>query len=414
MILDIILANKIEEEISEKKIKEDFKKQLIFKDNKIFCKQLSFNYQFQKSRTKKNIRLKISTLKNGSSKNEAEEITILKNKFKHGSHRKDYIIIIAYDGASEYYCSKLSRLISIFERKLRQFIYIVTLAAYGNEWVEKTFSEDIKNDIDRKDNNKNRHIERALEHFTFQNYIDYLFKKRSEVSAEKVIKESLEILKRKESNKDDILKILNKAQEVSLWEKLFNCYDIGLEAEINKIREIRNVVMHNKEINDVDFDSYKNILRICNKKMETVILNIEKEKYFDIVTVNYVFYSLNETIQSIIRTNELLKKSFEPIINDIKIISTNINNVYNNVSNISKQFKIPKTNNVPESSLFNLNQINMNSINNLKINTERVSKRIKKLENQEAKLNNNIEQKLNRNNFKKAFRDIDIDNTIDE
>lgn len=398
MILDIILVNRIEEEISEKKIKEDFKKQLIFKDNKIFCKQLSFNYQFQKSTTKNNIRLKISTFKNGSSKNKAEEITMLKNKIKDGPHRKDYIIIIAYDGASEYYCSKLSRLISIFERKLRQFIYIVILAAYGNEWVEKTFSEDIKNDVDRKDNNKNRHIERALECFTFQNYIDYLFEKRTEVDPKKIIEDIIEIGKRDESTKDDILKILNKAQEVSLWEKLFGCDDIGLKDEIKKIREIRNVVMHNKEINNVEFDNYKKILRICNKKMETAILNIEKEKYFDIVNVDYIFYSLNETIQSIIRTNELLKKSFEPIINDIKRISTIINNSYNNAYNISKQFKIHNLvlrDNLTKSSLFNLNlnQINVND----KINTERVSKKNKKLENQEAKLNNNIEQKLNRN-----------------
>ena len=248
MILDIILLNKNNEKISRNTIVEDFKPKLKFKNGKILCDELIFKYTFQESKNN-NIRLKINTLKDKSPSIEAKELDYLKNIIRNGEHRKNYRIIIVYDEPSEYFCSKLTNFISKFERRLRKIIYILNLAAYGNKWIEETFSEEIQKAVVEVENNKNRHIEMALECFTFQDFIDYLFTKRYEVELEEVIYSAKNIANNPESSKEDIIKILNKAKKTSLWDKLFSGYELEfLETDIEEIRKIRNDVMHNREI----------------------------------------------------------------------------------------------------------------------------------------------------------------------
>lgn len=176
MFVDIIFSNK-DDEIDKNKFIKDFNGKVDFKDNQVICDEFLFNYEFQKSINNSIIRLKVSTTKGTSTYNEAKALSHFKDKIRKGKHRKDYNIIIDYDGSSEYYCNKLSPLVSRFERKLRQCIYLITIAAYGNEWVKKTISKDILNEISERGGNKNRFVEMILEYFTFKNYIELLFEK---------------------------------------------------------------------------------------------------------------------------------------------------------------------------------------------------------------------------------------------
>lgn len=325
MLLDVIFLDKSDERMSNNELVENFKNRLKFKDKQIFCDGIIYNYNFKESKNKNNIRLKISTLKGTSTSEEAKEIDFLKNKIRNGAHRKDYRIIIDFDGASEYYCSKLYRFISIFERRIRQFIYIITLSAYGNSWVEKTFTDEILNDVKAKENDSKRHIEMALECFTFQNIIDYLFTKRYEVELEEVINSAKKIANNPENSKEDIIKVLNKAKKSSLWDKLFDRYGSKFsEDDIDQIRKIRNDVMHNKEIRTEEFDSYKKLLRNCNKKLVNAISEVESENYPDTLNIIDIFYSLSETMKSMENLGKSVIESITPAMNDLIKITENI------------------------------------------------------------------------------------------
>lgn len=319
---------------------DDFKGKLDFKSDQIICDDLIFNYSFNESKNNNNIRLKINTLKESATSVGAKQIDFLKNRIRNGIHRKDFRIIIIYDEASEYYCTKLSRFISIFERKLRQFIYIITLTAYGNNWIKETFSEEIQKAVAEIESNKNRHIEMALECFTFQDFIDYLFTKRYEVELEEVIYSAKNVANNPENSKEDIIKILNKAKKTSLWDKLFDRYGMEfLEADIDQIRKIRNDVMHNKEISTEDFDSYKKLLRSCNKKLDKAILKVESENYPDTVNIIDIFYSLSETMKSMANLGKSVIESITPAINDLIKITENIKKAIN-IEGVSESYNL--------------------------------------------------------------------------
>lgn len=325
MFVDITFMSKVDK-IDKNKLVKDFMEKVDFKDNQLICDEFIFNYEFKKSINDRIIRLKVSTTKGTSTYDEAKALSYFKDKIRKGKHREDYNIIIDYDGSSEYYCNKLSPFISRFERKLRQCIYLITLAAYGNEWVQKTIFANVLKEVTEKESNKNRHVEMALECFTFNNYIEYLFNTREEYNAVKIIEEAKFEVNKSESEKKDVLSILNKYKVVSLWEKLFDTYDDieFLETDIKDIKNKRNNVLHHKEMSDSDFIDYKKVFIKSNKKLDCAIRRIEDEKYNDTVNVVDVLYSFNESIKSIVGLSVDLMKTMAPVMEELREISKSI------------------------------------------------------------------------------------------
>lgn len=313
MFVDIIFINKVDK-IDKNKLVKDFKGKADFKDDKLICDEFIFNYEFQKSINNSIIRLKVSTKKGTSTYDEAKALSYFKDKIRKGKHREDYNIIIDYDGSSDYYCNKLTPFISQFERKLRQCIYLITLAAYDNEWVKKTISEDIMKEVSEKGVNKSKVVEIILEYFDFKNYIDFLFERKYEYDIDETVEEAVNVINRNNSKKAEALNILGKLKKVSLWEKLFNSYAEMkfLETDIEDIRKIRNDVLHNKEVSDNEFINHKKLLMKSNKKLDRAIKRIEDEKYNVTVNVIDVLYSFNESIKSIVGLSIDLVKAMTP------------------------------------------------------------------------------------------------------
>lgn len=145
--------------------------------------------------------------------------------------------------------------------------------------------------------NKNRHIEMALDCFTFQDYTRYLFSKRSDKDPDDVIKEAVNMLESGNESNAEIINILKKGEKLFLWDKLFRGVNIDFTAdEIDRLREIRNDIMHNKEISDFGFIEYKKLLRSSIKKIDEGISNAEEQKYSPDVNIADVLYSLSETM----------------------------------------------------------------------------------------------------------------------
>lgn len=328
MFVDIIFISK-NHKFDKNKFMKDFNGKIYFRDNRLKCDEFIFNYEFKKSINDRIIRLKVSTTKGTSTYDEAKALSYFKDKIRKGKHREDYNIIIDYDGSSEYYCNKLSPLISRFERKLRQCIYLITLATYDNEWVHKTIFANVLKEVTEKESNKNRHVEMALECFTFNNYIQYLFEKRNGADIDEAIVEAINIINSKDNNKNkdkDLITLLNSLKKTSLWENLFDvCKEIEFSKnDIDTVRKIRNVVLHSKEVTDNSFKKYKKILIKSNNKLERVILRIKDEKYKVTANVIDVLYAYSETIKTVLNENGGAISFVKPAMEDLIKINSGL------------------------------------------------------------------------------------------
>ena len=317
MLLDIIFMHKKREGIIVKDLRGL---------EEILSANESIKYKRIESNNKNILRMRIETVSHNNNKSEAQTLEEIKKKIRESEHRVNYYINICYDGAAEYYCNKLMIPLAIFERNLRQFLYLILISLYDIEWADEFISKEVIDDIKKKNNNNiNKLIEKGLEYFTFQNYINCLFIARNLKSIEEMIKEVNNENEKDGVTKEDIVKIINNNAEKTIWEVIFNeINDIKIEfsrEDIDNIRKIRNEVVHNKEMTSQKYEKYKKIINKSNKKIKMVITKIEEEKYrekiFDIKPIldMYLnkFKGISDIISSTFKTNIKLEKMIKPI-----------------------------------------------------------------------------------------------------
>lgn len=285
------------------------------------------------------VRIKVNTISDSNIEKEAETLESIKNKIIKGEHRKDYKINVCYDGAAEYYCSKLMMPLAIFERKLRQLIYLILISLYGIEWINKLIP---KEDISEfKTNNYkyiNKFVEMGLECFTFQDYIDYLFEPRNPKNMEEIIEEVNKEMERNDVTKEDIVKIIKNNTQKTIWELMDSDNEIQFSKDyIEKIRDIRNKVAHNKEITSKEYNEYKEMLNLGKKELEIGIKKAEDENYIRNISVE-----IKSISDSILNDFKIKLEMINPIIDPMnKLVNTIYQvNPMNKLVNITNQMKL--------------------------------------------------------------------------
>lgn len=338
MLLDIIIMHKK-------------RKGIIVKDlrglEEILNGNNSIKYKRIESKNKNILRMRIETVSHNNNKFEAQTLEEIKKKIRESAHRVNYYINICYDGSAEYYCSKLMIPLAIFERNLRQFLYLILISLYDIEWNDRFISKEVIDDIKKKNNNNiNKLVEKGLEYFTFQNYIECLFTPRNLKSIEEMMKEVNNENEKEGVTKEDIVKIINNNTEKTMWEVIFNDIKIEFSGEdINNIRKIRNEVVHNKEMTSQKYEKYKKIINESNKKIKMVITKIEEEKYrekiFDIRPIldMYLnkFKEISDIISNSFKTNIELEKMIQSVTVMSNIIEQNNKRFENQIKPILTQ-----------------------------------------------------------------------------
>ena len=306
MLLDIIIMHKK-------------RKGIILKDlrglEEILNSNKSIKYKRIESNNKNILRMRIETVSDNNNKSEAQTLEEIKKKIRESEHRVNYHITVCYDGSAEYYCNKLMIPLAIFERNLRQFLYLILISLYDIEWPDRFISKEVIDDIKKKNNNNiNKLIENGLEYFTFQNYINCLFIPRNSKSIEEMIKEVNNENEKEGVTKEDIVKIINNNAEKTMWKFIFNdIKDIKIEfsrEDIDNIRKIRNEVVHNKEITSQKYKEYKKIINEANEKLKIAIMKIEEEKYRDrifenIKPISDFLKTITDGISNIFKINQI-------------------------------------------------------------------------------------------------------------
>lgn len=280
-------------------VREILKGKISFSDNNEFIhNNESYRFSLRKSDNDINVFLSIKPVNVIETNENAKLLDFLKNDLIKGKHRAKYYVIIVYDGSSEYYCGELSKKLASIERKLRQLIYLTVLAVYGKDWVKDTITGEMKNRVAEvsRSGNHSDYIEKSLEYFTFQDYIDYLFEERVDTNLELLIEEIQDAVENKKMEQKELLNIISQGKKRSLWEKLFNPLDIeNIKNDIEKIRQLRNIVMHNKEISNSKYEEANILLSKVSNNLNKAIELAMKNKYSEEIFVSDIISSLKNT-----------------------------------------------------------------------------------------------------------------------
>ena len=110
----------------------------------------------------------------GTSVKAAKYLDFATNRLIQGEHRKTWNIVISYDEVSQLYCCKLMPLFGIFERRIRELVYITIikyLALIGMIIpLAKAWQDSLKGK-----GNKTKMVESALNELTYEQLKEYLF-----------------------------------------------------------------------------------------------------------------------------------------------------------------------------------------------------------------------------------------------
>ena len=194
-----------------------------------------------------------------------------------GAHRKDYNIILSFDGVSLYFCNKIYPKFNLFERKMRELIFDILVKAFGIDWYDATISSELKAELASKGLKQTDLIERALYEMTIFQLEMYLFTPYREVDTETVIDEKLSQSIINKKTKEEIIHILDECRAKCLWDRFFeNKIQIhNLQKNLEEIRFYRNCVAHSKYFYEKDYNECNQLLNKLLKQIGTAIDDIE-------------------------------------------------------------------------------------------------------------------------------------------
>ncbi len=183
----------------------------------------SYKLDYKNSERDEKIYLKI--LCNYSEAKSAKFLSSIRDIIYNGKHRKDFLIICTYDEASLSYCCRLMKPFGMFERHLRELMYLITVKAFGADWVNKTFPKEMIADIKEKSHGMNSQdlTETAFELLDYSEISNYLFDERYfEYTAEQILENKLSDELLETLSKNEIISIISNSRKDTLWNKLFS------------------------------------------------------------------------------------------------------------------------------------------------------------------------------------------------
>ena len=352
MLLKLLFFSKNEElHINRNIVLSYLSNKFIIENDKLFLNNISFDYKLVERENSVSLFLSSN---NRDTFKEAKVFDSVRNRIISGKERKDFVIVTLWNEASNLFNSKLNKLISEFENRLRQVMYITLINAYGREWIIKSFSKEQIDDLKNKNTNVIKLLENAFEFLTFYDYIEFLFSEYTILTPEAAIEEALLKIK---NNNSDILTIKNilssSKKKTSLWNKLFEKkFDIFNKQILEDIRSIRNKVMHNKNINFDDYSVNLKLLNKINKEIKKVIDVLETQDLLKDKPVKDVINSFNQVLiknnnfynqlldinNKILEHSKMLQTTFQNIalkFNPANQILIENNNLYNQISGIN-------------------------------------------------------------------------------
>lgn len=233
---------------------------------------------------------------------------------------EDYISIVSYDAASEYYCNKLYPKINKLERNLRKLLFNIYVLNFGKEYFQATTTKEMqdkaKKIIRAKGGVEKREIQYIKQFFYSLEYADIqqlLFTPRWTKIDEENKKSFLDTHEDLSKSSDEELRAaINDISPKSDWERFFDekFQGINVERDIEAVRVIRNSVAHCKFLQKEQYTSCNKIINSLNNALNRAI-TITEEKDFDDKNAEYFRKALSGVSS---RIHELVTKFNEAIL----------------------------------------------------------------------------------------------------
>lgn len=206
-------------------------------------------------------------------------------------------------------CNKSFPKFQKFERLLCQLLFKIVVKAFGSLWVEKTISEDKRNDLKRiisqhyPNLSKNKVlrdekiIDEALYHMDIYDLESFLFDVRREIDPKIIIDSELNRDSLESMSKDEIVKVIEKGRQKSLWDRFFtSMIEIdNPKSLIYELREFRNKVAHNKPYSFADYRGAEELQDQFIQHLEKAIENIEMVKY-ELIILSDIFSAFSNIL----------------------------------------------------------------------------------------------------------------------
>lgn len=343
----------------KKQIKQLFEKLFINVNDSSFEISLDNNGKTEykiSSKEKNMIFLKLSC--NETPAKAAKYLDSVTNRLIQGEHRKTWNIVISYDEVSQLYCCKLMPLFGIFERRIRELVYITIIKIFGVEWYDNSFSKSLQDAMKGK-GNKTKMVESALNELTYEQLKEYLFTPFCGKNISEMLEQELSVAGVEKLSKEEIISLVNQCRSESLWNRFFSEYKQfkNIKEKIDELQPYRNMVMHNKRMTQNEYERVRKSLKSINKLLVEAINVLEEDIYtetklLDVVSAfgNMLVKVLGESIPRWIEKmkpalstlGELVIKSAVPKIDVSSVIpSLEIGNAMSaQMEQIRKQYQV--------------------------------------------------------------------------
>ena len=381
------------------------------KDNfKFSFDQRVYTVRYNTSYNENNLNMfNLSIMLSKDDGNNAKALCKINDLINKGEIRKDYNIIISYDGVSDYYCNQAYNLLNKFERKIRELVYLILTNTFGIRWYEETISDELEDKIKNTSNGKNKSklMESALQEMTLYDLEMYLFEPYPDYKFDSMLEEGmLEESRLQEMTKDEIIETLSLFRPKSLWERFFkDVVEIDdIRESMSIIRKYRNKVAHSKSFNNNEYSECRNILNKIIKKMDFAIEKLTKLE-FDIEEGYRAYSAFSDLSKQLIEIRNLSSQ-----IASIGKPFGDIGKLNSNISNISNPFKDIEKLNSQTANMSNPFK-NIGKLNSQTANMSNPFKDIGKLNSQAANISNPFKDigKLNSQtaNMSNPFKDTE-------
>lgn len=284
MEVNLIILPKKNSDINlgmKRQIRQLFEKLFNDVNDSSFLINIDDNVEIQykiSSKEKNMVFLKLSC--DGTSVKAAKYLDFATNRLIQGEHRKTWNIVISYDEVSQLYCCKLMPLFGIFERRIRELVYITIIKIFGVDWYDNSFSQSLQDSLKGK-GNKTKMVESALNELTYEQLKEYLFTSFCRRNISEVIEQEFSETNIEKLTREEMINIVNQCRSESLWNRFFSEYKQfkNFKEKIDELQLHRNIVMHNKRMTRDEYEKVRKSLKGVNKLLVEAINVLEKDIY---------------------------------------------------------------------------------------------------------------------------------------
>lgn len=260
-------------------------------------------------------------LNEGRKSSIAEVLDTIHQKIFSHDEKKNYDIIISYDGLSKYYCDRLYPLLNEFERQIRNLIFKLLTRSFGALWLDITTTQEQQNNIkaklqiSSKSLRNQKMIEEALYEMDIKDLENYLFVPWSDMTLLELCTDEFTNEKLKKLSQKEAIELIRNLRPVSIWDRYFakEVTIPNLQDKLNSIRKYRNKVAHAKYLHKADYTACKAILSEILPQLETAIQDVSVEKY-DTKQLHEFIRGMANTCTSVIKRELEIGRTLSPAI----------------------------------------------------------------------------------------------------